>query len=64
MGDAAHEPPISLYGDDADTGPRLGSHATCELCGRTTRCVEEHGFLACERCHRELLPGDGLLSSY
>lgn len=63
MGDSSQEPPIALYQRKSDAGPQFGTYATCELCGRATHCFEEHGFVACQHCHDELLPGGSILSS-
>jgi len=51
----------SVYGQNNNAGPKFGEQATCELCEIHRRCFDEHGLLACRPCHRELLPGTGVI---
>jgi len=62
MGGAFPSERPSPYRRETDATSHFGTRATCELCGHTRRCFDEHGFVACEDCHTELLPGDGILS--
>jgi hypothetical protein len=51
---------INPYRRDTSPGPHPGTDATCELCGNARRCFDDYGLLACQDCHHELLPGDGV----
>lgn len=64
MGEASQSPPVSPYRRETSPNIAPGGQATCELCGRHLRCYDEHGLVACEHCHTELLPGDGVMSSF
>jgi hypothetical protein len=55
------DPSINPYRRENSSGPSIGSRTACELCGDRDLCFDRHGLSACRDCHRELLPGSGVL---
>jgi len=51
---------VGPYGGDTFS-PTFGERTRCELCETAAQCLDRYGLTACQACHRDLLPGDGVL---
>lgn len=52
--------PPNPYDRDMGQNSQSGKKTTCELCGAEALCVEQYGLTACQCCHHNLLPGQGV----